>query len=209
MPPNGAGDAAGRKRVIRERARARRRAQPDKDELSRRIVARLRDRPEYAAAQTVLYYIDTLHEVRTRHDLPAALNCGKRIVVPYCVDGQLQLFRLESMDELARGAHGILEPREALRVIPSRQVVVQELDLIIVPGVAFDRQCARTGQGKGYYDRLLASARRDALLAGLAFECQVFDEIPVAEHDICMDLVITEQAIYTGRGRSRAAHAAP
>ena len=57
------------------------------------------------------------------------------------------------------------------------------------------------GQGKGYYDRLLATARADAPLVGMAFDCQVFDEIPVAPHDVFMDLVLTETRTLTGRGR--------
>jgi 5-formyltetrahydrofolate cyclo-ligase len=57
------------------------------------------------------------------------------------------------------------------------------------------------GQGKGYYDRLLATARADAPLVALAFDCQIFDQIPVAEHDVFMDLVLTESRTITGRGR--------
>jgi 5-formyltetrahydrofolate cyclo-ligase len=71
----------------------------------------------------------------------------------------------------------------------------------MVPGVAFDRSGARMGHGKGYYDKLLQHARKDAPLVALAFECQLFPEIPVAPHDIFMDLIITEKAIYPGKGR--------
>jgi 5-formyltetrahydrofolate cyclo-ligase len=76
-----------------------------------------------------------------------------------------------------------------------------ELDLVMVPGTAFDPRGGRMGQGKGYYDRLLANARPDAPLVALAFECQVFPEIPVAPHDVFMDQVITEVKVYRGRGR--------
>ena len=67
--------------------------------------------------------------------------------------------------------------------------------------VAFDRRGARMGHGFGYYDKLLQHARPDAPLVALAFECQVFDEIPTAAHDIFMDKIITEKAVYPGRGR--------
>lgn len=160
--------------------------------------------PEYAAARTVMFYVDVRTEVRTRQSLPEALGHGKRIVVPYCVDGALELFRLESMDELAIGMYKILEPKPELRAAPGKPVDVRELDLVMVPGVAFDRRGARMGHGMGYYDKLLEHARADAPLVALAFECQLFPEIPTQEHDVFMDKIITEQALYPGRGRSGA-----
>lgn len=196
-------DFAERKRQIREQAHANRNAQADKDGVSRGIVARFMGLPEYAAARTVMFYVDVRAEVRTRHDLATALTTGKRIVVPYCVDGELQLFHLEAMDELEAGMYKILEPRADLRPIAAKQVAIEDLDLVMVPGVAFDRRGGRTGHGKGYYDKLLQHARADTPLVALAFECQMFDEIPTQDHDIFMDKVITERAVYTGRGRKR------
>ena len=190
-----------RKKAIREQAHANRNAQANKDEISRRIVAKFLALPEYSAAQTVMFYVDVRSEVRTRHDLANALVSGKRIVVPYCVDGELELFHLEQMDELQTGMYKILEPREELRSVAAKRIDVAELDLIMVPGVAFDRRGARTGHGKGYYDKLLEHARPDSPLVALAFECQVFDEIPTEDHDIFMDRLITESAVYVGRGR--------
>jgi 5-formyltetrahydrofolate cyclo-ligase len=105
------------------------------------------------------------------------------------------------MDELETGMYRILEPREELRVLPGKRVDVKSLDLIMVPGVAFDRRGGRTGHGKGYYDKLLEHARSDTPLVALAFECQMFPEIPVQEHDVFMDCVVTEMAIYQGQGR--------
>lgn len=190
-----------RKKAIREQAHANRNAQPNKDEISREIVARFLQLPEYAAARTVMFYVDVRAEVRTRQDLPTALASGKRIVVPYCVDGELELFHLENMDELETGMYRILEPRPELRQVPAKRVAIEELDLVMVPGVAFDRRGSRTGHGKGYYDKLLEHARPDCPLVALAFECQVFDEIPTEDHDVAMDRIITEAAVYEGRGR--------
>ena len=186
---------------MRSQAHANRRAQPEKDDVSRRIVDRFVALPEYARAQTVMYYIDVRAEVRTRHALPAALASGKRIVVPYCVDGELELFHLESMDELETGMYGILEPRADLREVAEKKVEVTELDLIMVPGVGFDRQGGRMGHGKGYYDKLLEHARPDTPLVALAFECQMFPSIPTQAHDVYMDKVVTEDAVYAGKGR--------
>ena len=200
-PP--ADDFHARKAQIREQARKNRIAQKDKDAVSRQIVGAFMALPAYAAARTVMWYVDAGSEVRTRHVLPEALQGGKRIVVPYCIveTNQLELFLLEDMAELAEGAHKILEPRDDLRALPGKRIAPEELDLVMVPGVAFDPRGGRMGQGKGYYDRLLARVRPDAPLAALAFECQVFPEIPVAAHDVFMDLVLTEQKMYQGRGR--------
>jgi len=84
----------------------------------------------------------------------------------------------------------------------AKHVDVEELDLIMVPGVAFDRRGGRSGHGMGYYDKLLEHARPDTPLVALAFECQLFEEVPTAEHDVYMDKVVTEAAVYQGRGRS-------
>lgn len=188
---------------LRKQAHSNRNAQENKDDLSRRIVGAFMALPEYAQAGTVMFYIDVRSEVRTRHDLELALQSGKTIIVPWCNDdGELELFRLASMDELEVGMYKILEPRKELRSLPEKQVNVEELDLIMVPGVAFDRRGARMGHGKGYYDKLLQHARKDTPLIALAFECQLFEQIPVADHDIFMDKIITEDQVYTGRGRS-------
>lgn len=195
-------DIAERKKIIREQAHANRNAQTNKDELSRIICDRFMAMPEYARARIVMFYIDVRAEVRTRHSLPAALTSGKTIVVPWCNDqGELELFRLADMNELAVGMYKILEPKPELRSLPEKQCRAEDLDVVMVPGVAFDRRGGRMGHGKGYYDKLLQHARPDTPLVALAFECQLFPEIPVAPHDIIMDKIITEAAIYEGRGR--------
>ncbi|HEV8060537.1 MAG TPA: 5-formyltetrahydrofolate cyclo-ligase [Gemmataceae bacterium] len=191
-----------RKKQLREQAHANRNAQPDKEDLSRLILERFVALPEYRAANVVMYYVDVRSEVRTRHFLPEALKHDKKIVVPYCVDGELELFHLTSMDELAIGMYKILEAKVELRSLPEKRFSPQQLDLVMVPGVAFDRSGARMGHGFGYYDKLLQHARPEAPLIALAFECQLFSEIPTQEHDIFMDKIITEKAVYEGRGRS-------
>jgi 5-formyltetrahydrofolate cyclo-ligase len=192
------------KQQLREQAHANRNAQPDKDPLSVRICATFAALPEYAAAGTV-FYVDVRSEVRTRHYLPTALTHGKKVVVPWCNEqGELELFHLENVDELSLGMYRILEPRPELRSLPEKQVGATQLDLVMVPGVAFDRTGGRMGHGKGYYDKLLQHARADAPLIALAFECQLFPEIPMADHDIFMDKIITEKEVYAGMGRRNA-----
>ncbi len=189
------------KTAIRKQAHENRRAQPEKDSVSKEILERFIDLPEYQAANTILFYVDVRDEVRTRQSLPAAVASGKRIIVPYCVDGELELFWLENSDELELGMYRILEPKNELRLLESKRIQPTDLDLVMVPGVAFDRTGGRTGHGKGYYDKLLQHARLDAPLIALAFECQMFEKIPAESHDIYMDKIVTEDAIYTGKGR--------
>ena len=189
------------KNAIRKQAHENRKAQLDKDAVSEKIVECFMQLEEYAAAKTVMFYVDVRDEVRTRQALPAAIASGKRIVVPYCVDGELELFWLESMDELELGMYRILEPTESMRTVERKKLQPTDLDLVMVPGVAFDRNGGRTGHGKGYYDKLLQHARLDAPLIALSFECQLFDKIPAESHDIFMDKVVTEAAVYQGKGR--------
>ena len=191
------------KQNLRYQARVLRRKQRGKETLSRRICQRLNDLPEYGEARTLLFYVDARSEVRTQPFIPVALERGKRIAVPYCDGNHLRLFLLSRMNELEPGVLSILEPRVELREGRDQEIPIHEIDLVVVPGVAFDRRGGRLGHGKGYYDRLLVHARPETLLVGLAFECQLFDEIPMTEHDVFLDKVITEKTIYEGRRRGR------
>ena len=196
------------KAAMRRAAYDARAAQPEKERVSDLAVATVAMLPEYAAAQTVLWYLDCRSELRTRQALPAALASGKRIVVPYCtVDergaNKLGLWRLASMDELIVGKWKILEPPRERWGEPGKEVPPQELDLVIVPGVAFSKGGGRMGNGQGYYDRLLASVRPDCVLVGLCYESQLFDDLVVSPHDVFMDKVVTERAVYLGQGRPK------
>ncbi|MGL4419470.1 MAG: 5-formyltetrahydrofolate cyclo-ligase [Gemmataceae bacterium] len=192
------------KAALREQARKNRVAQKDKLAVSETILAKFHALPAFHAATTVMYYVDAGSEVKTRQALAAAIATGKTIVVPWCIveTNELELFHLQDVSELVEGAYKILEPKEELRRLPAKIVVPESLDLVMVPGTAFDPQGGRMGQGKGYYDRLLARVRPDAPLVALAYECQIFPEIPVAPHDVFMDIVLTELNMYNGRGRA-------
>ncbi len=189
------------KQAIRREAHARRRDQLNKDILSSVICGRFAALPDFRRAGTVMLYVDVRSEVRTRPFLLESLAGAKKLVVPYCSEEDLGLFHLQSIEELAVGGFGLLEPRPELRHAPAKRVEPAELELLMVPGVAFDRRGGRLGHGKGCYDRLLHRVRRDAAVVAVAFECQLFPEIPMLEYDVFMDKVVTEQATYEGRGR--------
>jgi len=183
-----------------------RNAQEDKDRLSQMAVASMMGLPEYQAAQTVLWYLDCRSELRTRQVLPEALASGKRIIVPYCTvndrgENKLGLWWLKALDELVIGKWKILEPPRERWGEPGREIQPDEIDFVVVPGVGFGRDGARMGNGQGYYDRLLESVRPDCPLVGLCFESQLFDNLIVSSHDVFMDKVVTERAVYEGQGR--------
>jgi 5-formyltetrahydrofolate cyclo-ligase len=185
------------KSELRRIASSRRKTVQNADLLSKSIWNKLCSLEEFSAAESVMTYLDFNGEVKTRDYLTVLWNMGKSVVVPYCTANELCLFLLKSMDELACGKWGILEPPPNMRNLPQRIVHAVELDVIIVPGVAFDRNRHRLGLGKGYYDRFLQTIRPDAMKIALAFECQLFDRIPHLEHDVKMDLIITENALYS------------
>ncbi len=144
----------------------------------------------------MLCYVSFRSEVSTHAFFARMWADRKRVVVPYCQAQHLQLFCLNSFCDLAPGTLGILEPKPELREQDHRRANVHELDLLVIPGLALDRQGGRIGYGKGYFDRLLRGARADALLAAVAFECQLFDAVPMQPYDVRVDAVITESNIY-------------
>lgn len=194
------------KAALRRQAYDARNAQSDKEHISAIICTKFTAQDAYRQADTVMWYCHCRSEVRTQEALGAALRSNKHIVVPYCtkdIDGRnkLGLWHLQEKSELVSGMWGILEPPRQRWGETGKEADPRELDLIMVPGVAFDRQGGRLGNGHGYYDRLLQTIRADAVASAVCYESQLFDEIPMFDSDIYMDYVITEKSIYRGKGR--------
>jgi 5-formyltetrahydrofolate cyclo-ligase len=183
--------------------------QTGKDALSANICGRLIAQADYHAASTVMWYIGCKSEVRTLPALRRELGSGKRIVIPYCTVNEhgrrkLGLWHLKDFSELTPGTWNIPEPPKSRWGEAGTEVPPSELDLIIVPGVAFDRNGGRLGNGAGYYDRLLAQIGKETVLYGVCFESQLLDRIEMETHDVPMDFVVTEKNIYIGKGRRAA-----
>ena len=200
-------DILERKNALRRQAYDARNAQPDKDDVSRRAIETLVGLPEYQQAETVMWYIDCRSELRTQFALSDSIASGKRIVVPYCTtdeqgENKLGLWLLESMEEMVVGKWNILEPPRDHWGDPGKEIPPTELDFVMVPGVGFGRNGERMGNGQGYYDRLLESVRPDCPLVAPCYESQLMDEILMGPHDVYMDKVVTEAAVYDGKGRS-------
>lgn len=190
----------------RRKAYDARSGQIDKEGLSRIICARFIDQPIYRQAKTVMWYIHCRSEVRTQSALSDELATDKRIVIPYCTKDErghnkLGLWRLEDLAELMPGMWGILEPPKQRWGEMGKEIAPEQLDYVMVPGVAFDRNGGRLGNGAGYYDRLLQSVRTDTVLVGVCFESQLVEQVVTDTHDVAMDYIMTEKTLYAGKGR--------
>ncbi len=155
------------------------------------IRTRLLALPEFIKARTILFYASFRSEVDTIELLQNSILNNKTVILPR-VDMQtssLTLYEIQSMEVLAPGCYGILEPP----VNEDNKAYDAGIDLMIIPGVAFDEQCNRLGYGKGYYDRLLS--HKSAPAVGLAYEEQILAHIPADAHDIKMDKIITDKRV--------------
>ena len=162
-------------------------SEAEREAESAEAVARCAAQASWQAARAVLLYAPLPGELDIWPLAAEAMAAGKRVALPRFdaasgVYGAGWLGDLGS--EVARGQFGIREPAAHCAA-----VALNLLDLILVPGVAFDVQGRRLGRGKGFYDQLLAGLR--AVKCGAAFERQLVQEIPVAAHDIHMNCILT------------------
>ncbi|MBQ0123973.1 MAG: 5-formyltetrahydrofolate cyclo-ligase [Bacteroidales bacterium] len=139
--------------------------------------------PQFVSARTVLTFWSMPDEVPTEEFI-LKWSGSKRIVLPLVVGENLVLKEFSGKECLVSGYKGILEPSvDALTVAPD------EIDFAIVPGVAFDVNCNRMGRGKGFYDRTLPLLK--CFTAGVGYDCQLFERIPVDPWDVPLNAVIT------------------
>jgi 5-formyltetrahydrofolate cyclo-ligase len=164
-------------------------------EKSRKIFNTLAGMKEFKNSVSVMCYVDFKGEVITRDIIDLCINLNKSLCVPVVSaneDGSRHIIASILKDpetELYKGNFGIMEPKnEYIRLFEP-----EKIDLVIVPGVAFDEKRNRVGFGAGFYDRLLKNVRNDCFKIGVAYEFQVFRDIPVNKYDIPMDLIITEK----------------
>ncbi len=146
-----------------------------RDKESALIVERLLELDEYRNAGIVLAYAPMATEV----DI-SPLFCDKRLLFPY-IDGNEMFF---APPPLVKGRHGFMEPRQ-------RHAVHFDRAVALVPARALTKDGYRLGRGGGYYDRFLEKNKAGLFSIGLAFSIQIFDKLPVEEHDIRLDMVIT------------------
>ena len=191
--------AALRCRLLEER----RRIEPERRAvLSQAIAERLYGLDAYRDADTVHLYIGAVEgEVATRNIAEETLARGKRVLCPRVErrPNRLESFEIRSLDELAESAHGLWEPDPAR----ARRADDGEIDLVIVPGIVFDRRGRRIGFGAGFYDRFLAGFQSPRV--ALAFSLQVVAKVPHTDRDVPVDWIVTEEETIECRSAREAA----
>ena len=147
-------------------------------------------------AKNSMLYLDFNNEVSTDSLIKKLLNLGKIVSSPITLKEERKLIPSQITDlknGIQYGAYNIREPKPEC----SPAINIKDLDVVIVPAVAYDKNCYRLGYGGGFYDRFLENLRKDAVTIGIAFDLQIFDEVPKEPHDAQLDYIVTESRILT------------
>jgi 5-formyltetrahydrofolate cyclo-ligase len=176
------------KRALRRAILAERDAVPqdDRSARSQAIVDRVLGLPETAGAQTVLAFWSFGSEVDTAPLIARLRSHGRTVALPRIEGNDVAPVVATPETPMTQASFGAMEPAEG------RALDVAELDLVVVPGVAFDRLCGRVGYGGGYYDRLLGKRRDGVAAIAIAFALQIVDRVPSGAVDRPVDGVVTE-----------------
>lgn len=179
-----------KKKELRRLVSSMKKAIPVNERKSRseKVIERLKKMPKFMQAGSVMLYWSLPDEVFT-HDL--VLDCaasGKKVYLPVVDGDDLRIRRFTGMDTMREGeSFSIPEPS-----VDSEEVSLGDIDLVVVPGVAFDMRGGRMGRGKGFYDRLFSGAQNSPYKVGICFDFQIMDNIPMEAHDALMDAVLSE-----------------
>jgi 5-formyltetrahydrofolate cyclo-ligase len=174
------------KKEIRKEKLQKRSNIENREEKNLKILKNLSDCEFFKKACRVMVYISYRDEVDTKALIEEMLSMGKSLCAPVCQDSENMIAReFFSISDLVSGAYGIPEPKGK---------EIKDIDLVIVPGVAFCEEGFRIGYGAGYYDRFLKKSK--AVTCGLFFEEQKCDFLPES-HDKKLDYIVTEEKIYS------------
>jgi len=184
-------DLKRRKRALRREVRARRDglSQAERDRMSGELARNVLALPAIEEATTVMAFTSFGSEVDTGPIIDGLEGGGRRVVLPRVEGPVIVPVSYRSGDLVMPSSFGALEPADGEPVVP------EEIDVVIVPGLAFDRSGHRVGYGRGYYDRFMGLLRPDALSAGVCFSVQLVEEVPHGRGDRPVDLVVTEQGV--------------
>ena len=149
--------------------------------------------PEYKNSRVVMFYVSTIREVFTHDLIESAIAEGKKVAVPFIPPEEDVMYPcpIEEFRDLKCRPWGILQPTK--EKCSKSQAAFP--DLVIVPGLAFDRVGNRLGRGRGFYDRFLRLVDRKIPKIALAFSYQVIERIPIASNDVPVDKIITEDGV--------------
>lgn len=155
------------------------------------VLEQLFDLSVFKKSNSILFYASFDGEVETFEMIKRAKQLGKKIGLPRVIvnAGRIVPIQVDSLkDDVEAGPYGILQPLDK----GNNRWRSQDIDMIVVPGIAFDQKNNRLGRGKGYYDRFLKSVSAQAFTVGLAFDFQRVDNLPfIEEHDIPVSQVLT------------------
>lgn len=154
---------------------------------SKDIIARLIELEELKGPKKIMLYLSYGSEVMTFDTINLCIVTGMRVYVPYLIDKDMEVSVIHNLSELKMSEYGIMEP------IQREKIDKSEIDIVIVPGVVFDRKGNRIGSGLGYYDRFLKGMK--AVKIALAYDFQVVDKIVPTKEDIPMDMIVTEKEV--------------
>ncbi len=162
------------------------------ESASKNIINKLYESTLYKNANIIMTFVSFGYEVNTHKFIKDSINNGKRIVVPITLPKTKEIRPSEILDfaELEVGFYNILTPKKEF----IRYIDPKEIDLAIIPGLAFDRDGYRVGYGGGYYDRFL-SKYTDIIKLAIAFDLQLIDKVPREDFDIPVDFIYTEKEI--------------
>jgi len=146
----------------------------------------------YKKAKVIFVFVSFKSEVNTHQIIETALKDSKTIYVPkiQLKEKGMEIFEINSLEQLKLGYFNILEPQEGCLSAP-----MDSIDLILMPGVAFDRRGGRVGYGKGFYDRFLRNMIKTVNKIALAYDLQILDKVPMDEFDVRIDGIITNKEI--------------
>lgn len=161
-------------------------------ERSHRACALLADTPEYRQAEIMMIFLSLPTEIDTTPLVLRAWRDSKRVLVPRVSFKQRRIIPIEIdslSDDLLESPLGIREPAQGI------PFPLENIDLVIVPGLGFDHVGNRIGRGRGFYDRFLAHEGWEGISCGFAFESQVVDQVPIADHDMQVDILVTDEQV--------------
>ena len=155
---------------------------------SKKIRNNLFNLEQYKKSKTIMFFVSFNNEVNTHDMIKEALK-NKTVVVPKVWHKEIEPSVIIDFDNLLPSdKFGILEPIETMKI------AYKNIDLVLVPGIVFDKNGHRIGYGFGYYDKFLKKVSK-AIKIGVAFDFQVVDRIPIEMHDVSVDLIVTEKGI--------------
>jgi len=163
----------------------------DRIHIANSILSKIIMLKEYKEAKLICSYMSLEDEVYTHVINKKILEAKKTLALPVVCESNLEFYKVSDLKNIEEISNfGIREPKRV-----EENLIKENIDLMIIPGICFDEHCNRLGFGKGYYDKYLANLANNTFKIGICYDSQIEREIPVTNMDILMDLVITEKRI--------------